>query len=110
MGILVMLGSLLLKAVLPGLATAASGYVVGILRKQLKRAHVQLTDEQAASVAAAVERAVMAVEEQAHRRPSMTGTEKRQVAIDLVLDERPGIDRAVIGAVIDATLQKIRRR
>jgi len=118
-GILAVFGSMLLKTVLPSLATAISGYVVAILHKKLAKAHIELSTEVEAQLAAVVENAVLAINERAHRQAksdtaapqftTMSGQEKRRQAMELVLQSLPNADSVVVGAVIDATLQRLRQ-
>jgi hypothetical protein len=121
MGLLALVGATLLKAVLPGLATLASGYVVRLLHLQAKKTKIELTAEQEAVIAALVERAVLSVEEQARRHdkdqgsgivvePPMTGTEKTNRAVAMVLQEKPDVPIGLVTQLIDQVLQQTRRR
>lgn len=108
MGFLAMIGAALLKAVLPVVATVASGYILRLLHVQLKKAHVELTAEQEQQIADLVEHAVLAVEEQARRNPRLKGTTKEQMATNIVLTERPDLPPQVVKETIDAALARLR--
>lgn len=116
MGFLALAGAALLKAVLPGLATLASGYVIRLLHLQAKKTKIELTLEQEQAIAALVERAVLSVEEQARRQKAdpivgagaMTGLEKMNRAVTMVLQEKPDVPIGLVTQLIDQVLQRTR--
>ena len=68
MELVLSIGHVLMTAVLPGLATLAGGLLIGLLKKQLTRAGIDLTEKQDEQLRRLVENSIVQVEEVARRR------------------------------------------
>lgn len=112
MGILAALGGLVIKGILPGLATLISGLVVGLLNKKLKQAGIELDDKQQARVRQIVEDAIKAAEEAARRKANtsqpMTSDAKRDLAVAIIKSKIPQLDPLDLALALDSALPKVR--
>lgn len=101
-------GALLVKAVLPGVATVAGGYLVGLLHKALKAKGVELTDAQDARIRQIVTDAIMRVEEVGRRNPGMSPTAKESLATLYIQDSVTHLAPEDIQGWIESVLPAVR--
>ncbi len=107
-GFFAAIGTELLHLVLPALATAIAGLAIALLKKQLAKVNLDLTDAQASTLEALVRKAILAAQEAARRNPSMTGSDKAAAAAAAIQAARPDLSPAQVQAAIDAALPPLR--
>lgn len=114
MATLALVGTVLLKAILPGLATAAGTLLVALLKRQLDRAGIARTNDLDEQLRRLVETAIVQVEEVARRQfleggERLAPEDKRKEAVVRVMAERPDLSAWDIEPLIDAILPKVRQ-
>lgn len=102
-------GTQFLETVLPLLATAIAGLVVGILVRYFKKLGLDVTDTQQGQLKTIIEDAIRAAEEAARRAPTMmTSENKAALASEIILSQRPDLDPVSLSLAIDAALPAVR--
>lgn len=104
---------LVVKWVMPSLTTAIGGYVLALVRTQLKKAGVELTAQQEAQLRELVQRVIRRIEEEAttaekSEPTKATSDEKLEAAIGEIV-ERTGVAPERARDLVHEELPKVRK-
>lgn len=104
------IGEQLLQVVLPGIGTVAAGLAVALLKKQLAKVGLDVSEKQETRIRQVVHDAIVRTEEAARRDPTMTSADKAEYTERTVREKMPELPPAVTRDMIDALLPIIRSR
>lgn len=108
------IGQQVLGLLLPALATAIAGLLVGILTRYLKKIGLEVDAKQEARLKEIAVKAVTAVEERARREKiasgeAMSSRAKDATAAAIVSAQLPKLNTAEVNNAIDAALPEVRK-
>lgn len=102
---------LVVQWVMPSLTTAIMGFILALVRKQLKKAGLELTAQQEAQLRELVQRVIRRIEEEAtadeKTAPKATSKEKLEAAIGEII-ERTGVAPERARDLVHEELPKVR--
>lgn len=103
------IGAKLVSIVLPTLTSVIAGMVIGILKKQLTKRGIEITDAQEQQLEKIVVDAIQATEEAA-RRDHLSSEQKAAMTLAKIQDARPDLTAGSIMQKVDAKLPEVRAK
>lgn len=104
------IGSQLLEWVLPSLAAAIAGMVMALLKKQMAKIGLDITEKQETRIKQLVHDAIVRTEEVARRDPTMTAAEKQEFTERTIRENMPELPPAEARNLIDTLLPVVRAK